>query len=99
MRDLAWICAESLLKPAGGTLNVLAGHFVWHDFYAAIIQLTGSSSQIVHKPRAEFSDAAWQEKLGLAQSWRFDDSKLRRQLGFFPRYTLQQTLSDSILEV
>ena len=99
VRDLAWICAESLLKPAGGALNVLAGHFVWHDFYAAIIQLRRSSSQIVHKPRAEFSDAEWHEKLGLAQTWRFDDSKLRQQLGFVPRYTLQQTLTDSILEV
>lgn len=97
VRDLAWVCAESLQKPAGGALNVLTGHFVWHDFYAAIIQLTGSASQIVHKPRAEFSDAEWLAKLGLAQTWRFDDSKLRRQLDFSPRFTLQQTLEDAVV--
>jgi nucleoside-diphosphate-sugar epimerase len=95
VRDLAWVIAESLARPAGGPLNVLAGHFVWRDFYAALIQLTGSSSQIVYKSRAAFSDAEWQEKQSLAQTWYFDNSKLRRQLDFIPRYTLQQTLADA----
>src|SRR5262245_21889479 len=38
VRDLAIIVAESLARPAGGPLNVLSGHFVWHDLYAALIR-------------------------------------------------------------
>lgn len=89
VRDLAWIIAESLEKPAGGALNVLAGHFTWHDFYATLIELTGSSSQLKHRP-------ATSPKELLAQTWFFDESKLRRQVGFIPCYTLQDTLIDSV---
>ena len=32
-RDLAWLVAECLARPIGGAVNVLAGHFVWHDLF------------------------------------------------------------------
>src|SRR5262249_38551953 len=56
VRDLATIIVTSLDRPAGGPLNVLTGHFVWHDLYAALIELTGSRSEIVHKPLDEIRD-------------------------------------------
>src|SRR5262249_25128142 len=45
-RDLATVVAECVARPAGGPLNVLAGHFVWHDLYAELIRLCGSASPI-----------------------------------------------------
>lgn len=92
VRDLAWVIAESLAKPVGGPLNVLSDHFIWHEFYAEIIRLTGSRSQLIQKPRSDFSEEAWQSAQYQAQTWHFDNSKLRQHLDFTPRYTLWATL-------
>jgi len=67
-RDLATIVAESIARPAGGPRNVLTGHFVWHDLYAALIRLTGSRSEIVHKPLEDIS----------VNLWRYSIQHLRR---------------------
>ena len=94
VRDLAWVIAELLERPAGGALNVLGGHFVWHDFYTKLIRLSGSRSQIVHKQLADMTDEERAAQEVYAQTWRFDDSKLRQRLNFKARYSLEQTMVD-----
>ena len=94
VRDLAWVIVELLERPIGGPLNVLAGHMVWHDFYAELIRLSGSSSQLIHKPQAEMSDEEKEATTVYAQSWLFDDTTLRQSLGYSPQFTLDQTLAD-----
>jgi nucleoside-diphosphate-sugar epimerase len=97
VRDLAIIVAESLERPAGGPLNVLSGHFVWHDLYAALIRLTGSSSAIVHRPLEAISDEELPPRKQLyAQRWQFSDDRLRRHLGDIPRRPLEVTLRDTV---
>lgn len=96
VRDLAWVIAESLEKPSGGPLNVLSDHFIWHDFYAELINLTGSSSEIVHTPLTEMDEDRRKSVETMIQSWHFDNDKLRQVLGFEPQYALTQTLSDTV---
>jgi nucleoside-diphosphate-sugar epimerase len=96
-RDLATIIAESLARPAGGPLNVLTGHFVWHELYAALIQLTGSRSVIGHKPLEEIRDDELPRKQLYAQRWRFSEERLERVLGTIPRRTLDVTLREMVL--
>lgn len=95
-RDLAWVVAECLARPAAGPLNVLAGHFVWHDLYSEIIRLTGAACQIVHKSLAAMSEAERAQTRFYSQSWRYDDSRLRRRLNFRPRYTWAQTVAETL---
>lgn len=96
VRDLAWVVAEILAKPSAGPLNVLAGHFCWHDLYTELIRLMGSTSPIIHQARTEFSAEAWQKQQLQAQTWRFADSKLRQHLNFTPRYSLSETLASML---
>jgi nucleoside-diphosphate-sugar epimerase len=96
VRDLAWVVAEAWAHPPGGALNVLAGHFRWHELYAMLIRLTGSTSTIVHKPLAEMSVEEQKAKQSYAQIWRFSDERLRQLLGFRPQYGLEATLADVV---
>jgi nucleoside-diphosphate-sugar epimerase len=96
VRDLAWVIAESLEKPVGGPLNVLAGHFTWGELYSQLIDFTGSASTIIYKPRSEFSEEEWQVKQLQAQRWLFDDHRLRQHLGFAPQYQLADTLQAAV---
>jgi nucleoside-diphosphate-sugar epimerase len=96
-RDLAAIVAESIARPAGGPLNVLTGHFVWHELYAALIRLTGSRSEIVHKPLEDIADDELGPRKQLyAQRWRFSEDRLGRHLGAIPRRALEVTLRDTV---
>jgi len=95
-RDLAWIIAECLQHPVNGALNVLSGHFLWHDLYASLIRLTESESAIVHKPLAQINDDELSKKFLYAQTWKFSDEKLKEHLAFHPRYSLEQTLNDTV---
>lgn len=36
MRDLARIAVDCLERPPGIAMNVLSGHFVWHDLLTAV---------------------------------------------------------------
>jgi nucleoside-diphosphate-sugar epimerase len=95
-RDLSTIVAESLAHPAGGPLNVLSGHFTWHDLYARLIGLTGSRSTLVHKPLDAITEDELPKKDLLAQGWRFSEERLERHLGTIPRRPLEVTLRDTI---
>ena len=95
-RDLAWIVAECLERPVGGPVNVLAGHFVWHDLFTEIIRLSGSACQIVHKPLAAMSDEERASRRFYAQSWRYEDRRLRKVLVFTPSRTLQRTVQETL---
>jgi nucleoside-diphosphate-sugar epimerase len=98
VRDLVAIIAASLDRPAGEPLNVLTGHFVWHELYAALIQLTGSRSEIVHKPLDEIRDDELPPRKQLyAQRWQFSEERLARVLGAIPRRTLDVTLRETVL--
>jgi nucleoside-diphosphate-sugar epimerase len=98
VRDLAWIVAECLERPPGVALNVLSGHFTWHDLYAELIQLTGSASTLVHKSLAEISDAELPNKTSYAQTWRFSNEKLKALLAFAPRYSFHETLRATVMD-
>jgi nucleoside-diphosphate-sugar epimerase len=95
VRELTTVILASLAKPAGGPLNVLAGHFVWHDLYARLIRLTGSRSEIVHRPLAAIDDAELPRKELYAQTWRFSAARLARHLGAIPHRTLAASLRDT----
>jgi nucleoside-diphosphate-sugar epimerase len=62
VRDLAWVVAECLERPPGGPLNVLSGHYSWHDLYAELIRITASLSTIIHPPLAEITEEELQDK-------------------------------------
>lgn len=96
-RDLAWIAAECLARPMGGPLNVLAGHFTWHDLFSELIRLTGRDCRIIHKPLAALSDAERASRRFYSQSWRYDDRRLREALGFQPGRAWQQTLAETLM--
>lgn len=95
-RDLAWVVAECLAQPVGGPVNVLAGHFVWHDLLSEIIRLSGAACQIVHKPLADMSPSERASRRFYSQSWRYDDRTLRQALAFQPGWTWQQTVAASV---
>ena len=96
MRDLAVIAAESVARPAGGPLNVVTSHFVWHDLYAELIRLTGSKSRIVHKALEEITDEELPSKATRAQTWRFSEARLAAHLGALPRRALDVTLRETL---
>jgi nucleoside-diphosphate-sugar epimerase len=97
VRDLATIVAECVARPAGGPLNVLTGHFAWHDLHAELIRLTGSRSEIVHRPIDAISDDELPRKHLYAQRWRFSEARLARHLGEIPRRSFRVTLRDTVL--
>jgi nucleoside-diphosphate-sugar epimerase len=96
VRDLVAIVAACVERPTGGALNVLSGHFVWHDLFAHLIRLTGSRSQIVHRPVDQIGDDELPGKANYAQAWQFSQARLEAQLGVFPRRPLEQTLRDTV---
>jgi nucleoside-diphosphate-sugar epimerase len=97
VRDLATIVAECVARPAGGPLNVLTGHFVWHDLFVKLIQLTGSPSALVHKPLEEISDDERPRKQLYAQTWQFSEARLARHLGTIPRRSFDETVRDTVM--
>jgi nucleoside-diphosphate-sugar epimerase len=96
VRDLAWIVAECLRRPIGGPVNVLAGHFVWHDLCAEVIRLTGQDCRIVHKSLDQISADEQPERILFSQSWKYDNRRLLEMLGFQPTYTWKQTVAETI---
>ena len=97
VRDLATIVGESVARPAGGPLNALTGHFVWHDLYAELIRLTRSRSELVHKPLDAITDDELPRKHLYAQKWRFSEDRLGRHLGSIPRRAFDVTLRDTVM--
>ena len=95
-RDLAAIIAACVERPAGGPLNVLSGHFVWHDLFADLIRLTGSRSEIVHRPIDQIDDDELPRRANYAQTWQFSEARLERQVGVLPRRPLEETLRDTV---
>lgn len=101
-RDLAAVVAELIERPAGGPLNVLTGHFVWHDLYAELIRLTGIRRAIEHRPLHDIGDEALPRKQRYAQRWRFSEDRLQRHfrdhdLAVHPRRLLETTLHDTVM--
>ncbi|WP_394846257.1 NAD(P)-dependent oxidoreductase [Pendulispora brunnea] len=99
VRDFATIVAECTMRPTGGPLNVLAGHFAWHDLHMELIALTGSRSRVVHKPLEEITDEELPDKRLYAQTWRFGAERLERHLGTIPRRPFETTVGETILGV
>lgn len=97
VRDLATLVAECLARPARGPLNVLTGHFTWHDLYGELIRLTGSRSELIHKPLDSITEDELPSKHLYAQRWRFSEARLAAQLGDLPRRSLSVTLRDTVL--
>jgi nucleoside-diphosphate-sugar epimerase len=98
VRDLATIVAECVARPAGGPLNVLTGHFTWHDLYVALIRLTGSRSTLVHKPLEAITEDELPRKWLYAQRWQFSEARLARHLGTIPRRSFDATVRDTVLD-
>jgi len=97
VRDLATIVAACVARPAGGPLNVLTGHFLWHDLYLELIRLTGSRIALVHKPLDEISEDELPRKELHAQTWRFSEARLARHLGTIPRRSFDVTVRDTVM--
>jgi nucleoside-diphosphate-sugar epimerase len=95
-RDLAVIVSRVLADPPGEPLNVATGHFVWHELYAALLQLTRSPSEIVHRALDEIRDEELPRKQLYAQRWRFSEQRLASRLGDIPRRPLDVTLRDTV---
>lgn len=95
-RDLAVIVAKALADPPGEPLNVATGHFVWHELYAALIRLTRSPSEIVHRQLDAISDEELPRKQLYAQRWQFSEQRLASRLGEVPRRPLDVTLRDTV---
>ena len=92
VRDLAWVIAESVLRPSGGAMNALSGHFRWHEVYQNLARLLGSASTVVHRDLASISDDELPRKTLYAQNWYFSNALLRERLKFHPQFTLLETL-------
>jgi nucleoside-diphosphate-sugar epimerase len=95
VRDLARLAVDCVEGPPGTEMNVLSGHFVWHDLLAEVIRLSGSRSTIEHRPLAEIADEPFGTSF-YAQRWRFSDVRLKQTLSYTPHYNLPQTLADTI---
>src|SRR6185436_15962532 len=80
VRDLATIVAECVARPVGGPLNVLTGHFIWHDLYVELIRLTGGRGVLVHKPLEAITEDELPRKQLYAQTWRFSEARLAHHL-------------------
>ena len=98
VRDLAVVIAECLARPAGGPLNVLTGHFTWHELTALLIRLTGSRSELVHRPLDAIGEDELAKKHLFAQTWRFSAARLERHLGpgSLPRRAFEDTVRDTV---
>jgi nucleoside-diphosphate-sugar epimerase len=92
VRDLAWVAAETVLEPIGGAVNVLSGHFVWHELFENLARLLGGGSTILHKDLTTITDEELPRKRLHAQTWYFSSALLQQRLGFRPQFTLLETL-------
>ncbi|WP_394835747.1 NAD(P)-dependent oxidoreductase [Pendulispora rubella] len=99
VRDFATIIAECLARATelAGPLNVLAGHFAWHDLYEEIIRLTGAASRVIHKPLEEITEEELPNKRLYAQTWSFGAERIERHLSVIPRHTFEVTVHDTVL--
>jgi hypothetical protein len=75
---------------------VLTVHFVWHDLFTEVIQLSGAACQIVHKPLADMSPSERASRRFFCQTWRYDDRKLRGALPLMPSKAWQQTVAETL---
>lgn len=96
VRELAAIVVACLKRPAGGPLNVLRDHFVWHDLYAALIALTGSPSELRHRTLDDIRDEELPNKHVYARTWEFSATRLQRHLGFSPQISFEATLRETL---
>jgi len=96
VRDLAAIVAACVERPPGVPLNVVTGHFVWHDLYETLLSLTGSASRLVHRPIEEIQDEDLARKELFARTWRFSEARLAATLGGFPRRPFEETVRDTV---
>lgn len=94
--DLAWAAAECLARPLGEAINVINGHFSWHDAYAELIRLTGGHSRIQHKDLDAISDEDLPNKRLYAQTRRYRGQRLEGRLGFRPSRRWQDTLAQIV---
>lgn len=95
VRDLARLAVDCLEHPPGTEMNVLSGHFVWHDLLAEVIRLSGSRSITEHRHLAEIAGEPFGTSF-YAQGWRFSDVRLKQTLSYKPMFSLEATLSDTI---
>jgi nucleoside-diphosphate-sugar epimerase len=86
-RDLAWVVAEALQRPAGGPVNLIGGHFTWAALFSAFAELNGGELRLRHRgPREDLYAAAR----------RYDGRRAGRHFGFTPTRTWQQTLGELV---
>jgi len=95
-RELAWAAAECLSRPLGGAANVVNSHFTWHDLYAELIRLAGSTSRIEHKALDAITADELPNKGFYAQLWRYSGQRLKQRLGFQSAYRWQDTLAEIV---
>ena len=82
-------CYASVTKA----MNVLNGHFSWHELYTYLIQLTNRQSKIIHKPLSEIKNGLFRHQF-YAQSWRFSHERLAQNLAYKPHFSLEQDLAE-----
>lgn len=95
-RELAWAAAECLSRPLGGAANVVNSHFTWHDLYAELIRLAGSTSRIEHKALDAITADELPNKGFYAHLWRYSGQRLKQRLGFQSAYRWQDTLAEIV---
>jgi nucleoside-diphosphate-sugar epimerase len=93
-RDLAWLAAESVVKPLGGAGNVVGEHFNWTDFFSIVKTVANLDLPIVHKSIEEV-DAYIAELCG--QTAKFSGQKVNDYYGFKPKYHQFETLQHAFL--
>ncbi len=88
-RELAWAAVECLDRPLSGPANAVNSHFIWHDFCAELIRLTGSRSFMLHEPMGNPF---------FAQPWTYSGARLAQRLGFRPQYRWRDTLAAALAQ-
>ena len=76
-----------MLRPEsfGQVFNLSSAYVEWEEIARMAVEVTGSSARVVVVPSGEWKGAAF-----LADSWRLDDDRIRRVLGFEPRRDARQ---------
>jgi nucleoside-diphosphate-sugar epimerase len=92
-RDLAWVAVECLDISLGEAVNTINSHFIWHDFYAEMIRLTGSASRIEHKELDAIANEELPNKVFYAQTWRYSGDRLKDRMGFHSSRRWSDTLA------
>jgi nucleoside-diphosphate-sugar epimerase len=92
-RELAWAAVECLDIPLGEAVNTINSHFIWHDFYAEMIRLTGSASRIEHKELDAIANEELPNKVFYAQTWRYSGERLKDRMGFHSSRRWSDTLA------